>query len=334
MLRSDFHFDLPPDLIAQEPVARGQSRLMVVRPRSEPRFEHRSFSEFPLLLDADDVLVINDTRVFPARLFARPLRAMANSIEVLLTRRLSPLHWNAWCRPARRVRPGDRLDFSPVLSAIVESKSEGTITIQFEMAGHSEGSIAEAAFWEEVEKIGLAPLPPYIRRTEPRPSDRSSYQTVYADKPGAVAAPTAGLHFSEEILNRLKTRGVEIIAVTLHVGAGTFSPVKVEDISEHVMESEEYEISESAADRLNAARESGKRIVAVGTTSVRTLESAFSESGGRIVAGRSSTSIFITPGFEFRVVDALVTNFHLPESTLLMLVSAFAGRGNHPRGLS
>ena len=326
MLRSDFHFDLPPELIAQEPLPRGQSRLMVVRPGADPPFQHCSFSDFPSLLDADDVLVINDTRVFPARLFARPLRSMSNPIEVLLTRRLGGLRWSAWCRPARRVRSGDRLEFSARLAAIVESKSEGTITMQFEIDGQSQGGIAETAFWEEVEQIGVAPLPPYIRRSQPLPADRNSYQTVYANKRGAVAAPTAGLHFSEEILDQLKTKGVEVIAITLHVGAGTFSPVKVEDISDHVMESEEYEISESAAVRLNAARDSGKRVVAVGTTSVRTLESAFREGGSRIMAGRSSTSIFITPGFDFRVVDALVTNFHLPESTLLMLVSAFAGR--------
>ncbi|MBV9494825.1 MAG: tRNA preQ1(34) S-adenosylmethionine ribosyltransferase-isomerase QueA, partial [Acidobacteria bacterium] len=309
MKRSDFFYDLPRELIAQEPRERGTSRMMVVTPPD--RIEHDVFAHFPQRLDPTDVLVVNDTRVIPARLFARPKGQMKNPIELLLTREREPMTWEAWCRPAKRVRAGDVLTFSDALTAEVLEKSEGTVVVRFE------GEIAE------LERIGVMPLPPYIARPTPRASDLADYQTIFAAERGAIAAPTAGLHFTPAILDEIAARGVEIVRVTLHVGIGTFEPVKVDDIAEHRMHSERYEISPDAASRLNAARAAGRKIVAVGTTSVRTLESAITETG--FPAGRGETAIFITPGYRFRAVDKLLTNFHLPESTLLMLVSAFAG---------
>ena len=284
--------------------------MMVVTPSA---FEHDSFANFPSRLDAGDVLVINDTRVIPARLFAQPKGAMKNPIEFLLTRERDPVTWETWCRPAKRVRPGDVVTFSDALSAEVLEKEEGTVVIRFRGDLH------------EIERLGIPPLPPYIAREAPRDSDKESYQTVYAAARGAIAAPTAGLHFTQAILDDVARRGIEIVRVTLHVGIGTFKPVKVDRVEDHRMDSERYDITADAADRLNAALAEKRSIVAVGTTSVRTLESAIRAGNGRFVPGHAETSIFITPGFEFRAVDRLLTNFHLPESTLLMLVSAFAG---------
>jgi S-adenosylmethionine:tRNA ribosyltransferase-isomerase len=221
--------------------------------------------------------------------------------------------WEAWAKPAKRVKPGDVLTFSDALRAEVLAKEKGTVVLRFD------GDLGE------IDRIGVMPLPPYIARPEPRESDRESYQTVYAAERGAIAAPTAGLHFTPEILDEIAARGVEIVRITLHVGIGTFQPVKADDLAEHRMQSEQYDISEPAAAALNRALDEKRTVVAVGTTSVRTLESAIRAGNGRITAGRSETDIFITPGFEFRAVDRLLTNFHLPESTLLMLVSAFAG---------
>jgi S-adenosylmethionine:tRNA ribosyltransferase-isomerase len=310
MLRTDFSYDLPDDLIAQEPRERGRSRMMVVAPT---HIEHDSFANFPQRLHAGDVLVINDTRVIPARLFAQPKGAMKNPIEFLLTRERDPVTWETWCRPAKRVKPGDVVTFSEQLSAEVLEKEEGTVVIRFIGDMH------------EIERLGIPPLPPYIAREQPRESDKESYQTVYAAARGAIAAPTAGLHFTQQILDDIEARGVGIVRVTLHVGIGTFKPVKVDRIEEHRMDSERYDLTADAAERLNAALDEKRPIVAVGTTSVRTLESAIRAGDGRFVAGHGETSIFITPGFDFRAVDRLLTNFHLPESTLLMLVSAFAG---------
>jgi S-adenosylmethionine:tRNA ribosyltransferase-isomerase len=343
MRRTDFSYHLPPDLIAQEPRERGRSRMMVV---GQSAIEHDSFANFPEKLAPGDVLVINDTRVIPARLFARTKAGMSRPIEILLTRRVAqtrvsvphtsevaipgesqPQHasdvaqtllsvpevWEAWCKPARRVKVGDELIFSDTLRAHVAGKDEGTVVLAFE--GDT----------EEIERLGIPPLPPYIARETPRDDDREAYQTVYAAERGAIAAPTAGLHFTQKILDRITKRGIDIVRITLHVGIGTFKPVKVDDIADHVMDSEQYEISADAASLLNRALDERRPIVAVGTTSVRTLESAIRAGEGRFVAGRAETSIFITPGFEFRAVDKMLTNFHLPESTLLMLVSAFAG---------
>jgi S-adenosylmethionine:tRNA ribosyltransferase-isomerase len=343
MRRTDFSYHLPPDLIAQEPRERGRSRMMVV---GQDRIEHDSFANFPERLVSGDVLVINDTRVIPARLFAKPRAGMSRPIEILLTRRVAqtrvsvphtsedailngsephdasnvaqtllsvPEVWETWCKPAKRVKAGDELIFSDKLRARVLDKNEGTVVLAFE--GDT----------EEIERIGIPPLPPYIARETPRDYDREAYQTVYAAERGAIAAPTAGLHFTPDILERIANRGIDIVRITLHVGIGTFKPVKVDDIADHVMDSEQYEISADAASRLNRALDEHRPITAVGTTSVRTLESAIRTGEGRFVAGRAETSIFITPGFDFRVVDRMLTNFHLPESTLLMLVSAFAG---------
>jgi S-adenosylmethionine:tRNA ribosyltransferase-isomerase len=318
MLRTDFAYDLPPDLIAQEPRERGKSRMMVVHQQA---IEHDTFANLPERLNAGEVLVINDTRVIPARLFAKPKPGMSRPIEILLTRQRDDV-WEAWCKPAKRVKAGDDLIFSGTLRARVMKKDEGTLTLKFE--GDT----------EEIERIGIPPLPPYITRETPRDEDREAYQTVYAAERGAIAAPTAGLHFTREILERIEAHGVEIVRVTLHVGIGTFKPVKVDDVADHVMDSERYEISAGAASRLNAALDEHRPIVAVGTTSVRTLESAIRAGDGRFKAGREETSIFITPGFSFRAVDKLLTNFHLPESTLLMLVSAFAGIGTIRRAYS
>jgi S-adenosylmethionine:tRNA ribosyltransferase-isomerase len=314
MLRSDFSYDLPEELIAQEPRERGRSRMLVLTPTDgAATIEHDSFANFAARLSAGDVLVLNDTRVIPARLFARPKGAMKNPIEVLLTRERDPVTWETWCRPAKRVKPGDIVVFSDTLAAEVLEKEEGTVVIRFVGDLH------------EIERLGIPPLPPYIARDAARESDKESYQTVYAAARGAIAAPTAGLHFTQSILDDIAARGVEIVRITLHVGIGTFKPVKVERVEEHRMDSERYDITAEAADRLNRALDAKRPIVAVGTTSVRTLESAIREGGGRFVAGHGETSIFITPGFSFRAVDRLLTNFHLPESTLLMLVSAFAG---------
>lgn len=314
MLRTDFSYELPDDLIAQEPRERGHSRMMVVTPADgPPRIEHDSFANFPSRLNAGDVLVINDTRVIPARLFAQPKGAMKNPIEFLLTRERDPMTWETWCRPAKRVKPGDVVTFSDALSAEVLEKEEGTVVIRF------------IGDMREIERLGIPPLPPYIAREQPRESDKESYQTVYAAARGAIAAPTAGLHFTQQILDDVAARGVEIVRITLHVGIGTFKPVKVDRIEEHRMDSERYDITAEAAERLNAALAEKRSIVAVGTTSVRTLESAVRAGDGHFIEGHGDTSIFITPGFTFRAVDRLLTNFHLPESTLLMLVSAFAG---------
>lgn len=311
MRRVDFSYELPEELIAQEPRERGRSRMLVLTPPD--RIEHDHFASFPQRLNERDVLVINDTRVIPARLYARPKGQMKNPIEFLLTRERDPATWETWCRPARRVKPGDVVTFSDTLTAEVIEKEEGTVVIRFVGDIH------------EIERLGIPPLPPYIHRAEARESDRESYQTVYASARGAVAAPTAGLHFTQEILDEIRNRGVEIVRVTLHVGIGTFKPVKADDIADHRMDSERYDITAAAADTLNAALSEHRPIVAVGTTTVRTLESAIRAGKGEFRAGHAETSIFITPGFEFKAVDRLLTNFHLPESTLLMLVSAFAG---------
>jgi S-adenosylmethionine:tRNA ribosyltransferase-isomerase len=303
MKRSDFSYRLPPDLIAQEPRERGRSRMMVVTPPD--RIEHDWFANFAARLAPEDVVVINDTRVIPARLFARPLRGMSRPVEILLVRHVIARDdtWEVWAKPAKRVRVGDELHFSDALRAKVLQKDP--IVIRFD------GDLAE------IDRVGVMPLPPYIARPEPRESDRESYQTVYAAARGAIAAPTAGLHFTREMLDAI-ARTNEIVRITLHVGIGTFEPVKVDDVAQHVMHSERYEISEEAAKRLNAARS----IVAIGTTTLRALESAKRD---RFEPVQAETDIFITPGYRFRAVDRLLTNFHLPESTLLMLVSAFAG---------
>jgi S-adenosylmethionine:tRNA ribosyltransferase-isomerase len=309
---SEFDFVLPPEAIAQRPARpRDAARLLEVG----RTFVDRDVGSLPSLLEAGDVIVLNDTRVIPARLVGH--RGMV-TIELTLLEELAPGRWRALAKRARRLRPGHRLDFAPDFSAEVAAKGEGgEVTLAFDRAG---GEL-EAA----LESFGTAPLPPYIRRREPFDGDDlEDYQTVYARKPGAVAAPTAGLHFTEALLAKLEARGVHRTMVTLHVGAGTFLPVKTESIADHVLHRERGEIDAAAAEVVNDARSSGKRIVAVGTTTLRLLETA-AAADGRLKPFAGDTSLFITPGYQFRTAELLLTNFHLPRSTLFMLVCAFAG---------
>jgi S-adenosylmethionine:tRNA ribosyltransferase-isomerase len=318
VLISDFDYDLPADRIAQEPAPRGESRLLVLdrADRRGPE-RHRTVRDLPVLLRPGDLLVVNDTRVIPARLFGRRAGAgaMGGRIELLLVERHGPREWEALARPGRRARPGTVLEFETGLTAEVLAKEEdGRHRVRFS---------------DEVEpyleRIGHIPLPPYVKRPDTA-ADRAAYQTVYARHPGAIAAPTAGLHFSEPLLADLRQAGIELAAVTLHVGIGTFKPVTAELVHEHRMDREPYAVPEETAQALQAARARGGRVVAVGTTVVRTLEAAALAGGGTVAAGAGSTDLFIVPGFRFQVVDALLTNFHLPRSTLLLLVAAFAGR--------
>ena len=312
MLVRDFDFELPADRIAQRPLARGASRLLVLDAQDAAR--HRSIGELPDLLRPGDLLVVNDTRVLAARLFARRVPGGAR-IELLLAERLDPVTWDCLVRPGRKARPGVRLELSERLRA--------------EVTGQGEEGRRRVVFSEPVEPhletLGHVPLPPYIDRAD-EPEDRERYQTVWAREPGAIAAPTAGLHFSRELLAALDARGVERAAVTLHVGLGTFKPVTAELVHEHRMDAERWTVPEATAAALARARADRRRVVAVGTTVVRALESAAEAGDGAPAAGTGATELFIVPGYRFRVVDVLLTNFHLPRSTLLMLVSAFAGR--------
>ena len=337
MLVSDFNYPLPPELIAQEPLAdRAASRLLRLE-RDSGTLRDGLFREFPDLLRSDDLVVLNNTQVFPARLYGRrsgakaqplsPRNPAARSflhgrIEVLLTRQISeePSEWECLVRPGRKIGVGERLFFGPedeLQGEVVGRGSFGERRIRFQPVPD---------FFALIERLGHVPLPPYIER-EDRPGDRDRYQTVYARERGSVAAPTAGLHFTPEILARIRERGIELAEITLHVGLGTFQPVRVDRVEDHKLHSEAYFISNQAAAAINRALDSQRRVVAVGTTTVRTLEHAASlSSGGRIAAGGKEADLFIYPGFQFRVVGALLTNFHLPLSSLLMLVCAFGVR--------
>ena len=322
---ADFDFDLPDEAIALRPaVPRESARLMVVRTGGE--VEDWSVDDLPGLLEPGDALVFNDTRVIPARLLGERARdGNLVKVEATLHRRLGPSRWSAFMRPGKRLKPGDRVRFGDgsvcllgALDATVEAKGDGgEVTLAFDLAG--------PALDEAVRELGLMPLPPYIAAKRAQDDqDRRDYQTVYAREDGSVAAPTAGLHFTPALLERLLKRGVAGHFVTLHVGAGTFLPVKTELIQDHRMHAEVGVVTRETADALNAVRAKGGRIVCVGTTSLRLLESAASEDGViRPFAGE--TDIFITPGYRFRAADVLMSNFHLPRSTLLMLVAAFAG---------
>jgi len=313
---SDFDYALPEPLIAQEPVSpRDASRLMVV-PRGRGAVEDVRFADLPRLLRPGDLLVFNDTRVIPARLVGA--KESGGRCELLLVEPLDGeggARWRALGQSSKPMRAGGRLAFGELRATIEEVEGEGFFAVRFDRGG------AELA--AAVEREGRIPLPPYIRR-EPNAADRERYQTILARVPGSAAAPTAGLHFTERILTELAARGVERTAVTLHVGPGTFLPVRTEDVAHHRMHAERYDVPEGAARAFDACRARGGRIVAVGTTAVRTLESAWDD--GHLRAGHGSTTIFIHPGYHFRAVDALVTNLHLPRSTLLMLVCAFGGR--------
>jgi len=314
MRTDEFDFDLPRALIAQQPASpRDASRLLKVA----DDLHDLGMRDLPRLLRAGDILVLNDTSVIPARL--RGKRGEA-TIEVTLHRRLSETGWRAFARPARRLHVGDRIVFAPDFSAAVTEKRDGgEIGLLFDDLPHGQ------ALEQALERHGIMPLPPYIDRPrEGAAADRETYQTVYAAHPGAVAAPTAGLHFTETLLTDLRQAGISIAKLTLHVGAGTFLPVKAERIEDHKMHSEWGRIDPATADRINAARATGGRIVAAGTTSLRLLESAADEAG-IVHCFEDTTDIFISPGYKFRAVDLLLTNFHLPKSTLFMLVSAFAG---------
>lgn len=316
MNTSDFVYDLPERLIAQTPVEpRDSSRLMVCS-RAGGAPEHRVFRDIIEYLEPGDALVINETRVIPARLYG-VREDTGGPIEFLLLKRLSMDTWQVILRPGRRAKPGTRFEFGGGrLHAQVLSIDEGGMrTVRFEYEG---------VFEELLDALGEMPLPPYIHE---KLEDPTRYQTVYAREDGSAAAPTAGLHFTPELLERIAAKGIDIVPILLHVGLGTFRPVKEEHIEDHEMHTEHWEVTPDAAARINAARARGRRIVCVGTTSVRTLESAATEDG-IVHAGAGDTSIFIYPGYHYKAVDALITNFHLPGSTLLMLVSAFMGREN------
>lgn len=316
MKSSDFYYELPQELIAQEPLAqRSRSRLMILGKESGS-IEHRVFEDIRDYLNKGDCLVLNDTRVIPARLLGEK-EGTGGRIEFVLLNNIENDMWEVLLKPGKRAKPGARFVFGngELKAEIIEVMEGGNRLVRFEYEG---------IFQEVLDRVGIVPLPPYITK---KLEDSERYQTVYSRYRGSAAAPTAGLHFTKELLGELEEKGVRLAYLTLHVGLGTFRPVKVENVEEHVMHSEFYNISEAAADAINETRSGGGRIIAVGTTSCRVLETVSSPEG-RVRASSGWTDIFIYPGYRFKIVDALITNFHLPESTLIMLVSAFAGREN------
>lgn len=316
MKLEDFYFDLPKELIAQDPIEdRSSSRLLYLN-KETGKTEHHVFKEIINYLNEGDCLVINDTKVIPARLIGSRTGTDAK-IEVLLLKRREDNIWETLVKPGKKARVGTKISFGDglLIGEVVGIVEEGNRLIRFEFEG---------IFEEILDRLGQMPLPPYITHEL---KDKNRYQTVYAKHEGSAAAPTAGLHFTEELLRQIENKGVKIARVTLHVGLGTFRPVKVENILEHHMHSEYFCIEQSEADKINAAKINGKRVIAVGTTSCRTLESA-ADNDGVIKESSGFTDIFIYPGYNFKIIDGLITNFHLPESTLLMLVSALAGKDN------
>ena len=312
MKLSDFTYDLPEEKIAQTPVEpRDHSRLMVIH-RGDHSIEHKHFYDIIDYLNPGDVLVVNETRVIPARLIGE--KPTGGACEILLLKQLAPKKWETLVRPGKKLKPGAQVIFGGgrLVATIVETTSDGGRIVDFECEGTMEAAL---------DALGEMPLPPYIHE---KLENRERYQTVYTRQEGSAAAPTAGLHFTPELMDRIRNKGIDIVPVLLHVGLGTFRPVKVENVEEHEMHSEYFEVTEDAARRINAARERGSRVIAVGTTSVRTLESA--AENGRLMARSGDTNIFIWPGYKYQMVDALITNFHLPGSTLLMLVSALYDR--------
>lgn len=317
MLLSDFDYDLPEDLIAQHPLRQRDASRMLVVDRRDGTLLDSEFASFPNYLRAGDCLVLNNTKVFPARLIGRR-EPTGGTVEVLLLREITPPVWQVLARPARRLRVGTRINFAdPRLTALVTAANDdGTRVVEFNQSEQ---------LLRIIDEIGQTPLPLYIKReSATTEDDRARYQTVYARESGAIAAPTAGLHFTPEVLERVKKSGANIAEITLHVGYGTFEPVRVDDVSRHKVVPEAFTIDQHAADVINDSRASGARVIAVGTTTTRALESAVSHEG-QIGATAGSADLTITPGYKFRVVEALLTNFHLPKSSLLLLVSAFAG---------
>ncbi len=315
MRTADFDYPLPEGRIAQHPRPRGTSRLLVLH-RASGAVSHRRVADLPGLLDPGDLVLLNDTRVIPARLEAR--RSTGRRFELLLLERHGVAHWEALLRPSARARAGERLELSDGGVVVPEvALGDGAWTLRFE----------PTLELDRLERIGEPPLPPYIDRPEGAEGrDRADYQTVYAREPGAVAAPTAGLHLTPELIAGLRGRGLELATLTLHVGIGTFRPVAVDEVSEHRMHAERYEVPPATAQTVNRALAAGRRVVCVGTTSVRALEGGLAAGAGVLRPGWTSTDIFVVPGARVRGVGALLTNFHLPRSTLLMLVSALAGR--------
>ena len=314
MRKEDFNFDLPEELIAQDPLEDRSSSRLLVLDKETGKTEHHVFREIIDYLETGDCLVINDTKVIPARLIGSKIGTDAK-IEVLLLKRKENDVWETLVKPGKKAKIGTRISFGDglLVGEVVDIVEEGNRLIHFEYEG---------IFEEILDRLGQMPLPPYITH---QLEDKNRYQTVYAKHSGSAAAPTAGLHFTPELLKKIEEKGVQIARVTLHVGLGTFRPVKVDNILEHHMHSEFYQIEEEAAEKINTAKANGKRVIAVGTTSCRTIESAAKEDG-TIAPVSGWTDIFIYPGYQFKVLDCLITNFHLPESTLVMLVSALAGR--------
>lgn len=315
---SDFDYELPEELIAQEPLAERDASRMLIVDRKTQSWSDARFSELPTMLREADALILNNTRVFPARLQGTRVPS-GGAIELLLLRRIEPNIWETLTRPARRLQKGSRIAFSSssLQAEVVESLDKGVRLIRFE---------SDRPFDEVIEELGDTPLPPYIKRDQHSArDDRERYQTIYASERGAIAAPTAGLHFTESVLNELETRGVRVAEITLHVGYGTFEPIRVDDVAQHHVAREWFSIPSEAEQEINQAHARGGRIVAVGTTTTRALEASV-DASGNVCAGQGWADLTITPGYRFRSVDALVTNFHLPRSSLLMLVSAFAGR--------
>ncbi len=324
MRTADFNFALPPELIAQSPAQRRDGSRLLVLPRKDGRVEHRKFLDLLDFLRAGDVLVLNNSRVIPARLRGANAKS-GGKFEMLLLEENSPNDWWAMLRPGKNARAGTQIilrnakaEPTKIIATVTEVNAEGHRRLKFS---------GTPDIRRELDLLGEIPLPPYIQREHQLPEDKERYQTVFAQAAGSVAAPTAGLHFTEQLLEEIRARGVKVCFVTLHVGLGTFAPVKAETLAEHKMHEERFEIGEETVSAVNEAKKSGRRVIAVGTTSVRVLESVAAQNAGKLNVFDGKTNIFIFPPFRFQIVDALLTNFHLPQSTLLMLVSAFAAPG-------
>ena len=313
LLTHDFYYDLPEELIAQTPAEPRDASRLLVYSRAADSITHAHFRDLPEFLKPGDLLVINNTKVIPARIFAH-MEGRQSTFEILLLRRLDYTRWETIMRPARKARKGSVLKVSDELSAVVEDVGEyGVRTVRF---------LFDGVFEDILDRVGNMPLPPYIHE---KLDDKTRYNTVYSKTDGSAAAPTAGLHFTPELMRKVRACGADFAEVLLHIGLGTFRPVKAEKVTDHEMHSEYYELSPEAAEKINAAKREGRRVIAVGTTAVRVLESAADENG-RVTPCTGETKIFIYPPYRFKCVDALITNFHLPESTLIMLVSALVGR--------